>query len=357
MSTGTQGYSDLMADPKERFDIVNGKQIALLVAPVLCFVLASIAVAARWYTRSVRRVNTLWEDGLCLAALVRWRHAQRLRKTDTLQAMSFCVVTLVYILVFLCGEGLTSEQIKADPTRNYDEVKRYWLRVRSPHRKTPCPRLTTGTDAIRTRYLLGNIRRNRTALLHPVLCSTLLEQDFCTRRLLRLHGIDCYLVHLVACRLDQHVPPTWEMRVAKQEVMHYHRLPTRLLQRHHPLRTYTGCHRRPSIQQEKSLDDDTIPTGMLVSPHTIPLTCPATDTPKLYHPRRSPHRLCNQRLRRRRHRPNRRFMVARLLLSHRNRRGHRLLLRPPSFAVPARAPLAPHRRHRSETPQVPNHKR
>jgi hypothetical protein len=83
MSAGTQGYSDLMADPKERFDIVNGKQIALLVAPVLCFVLASIAVAARWYTRSVRRVNTLWEDGLCLAALVCWYRAQRLRTTNT----------------------------------------------------------------------------------------------------------------------------------------------------------------------------------------------------------------------------------------------------------------------------------
>lgn len=59
-----------MADNNHRFDIVNGKQIALLVAPVLCFVLAAAAVAARWYTRSVRRVNTLTEDALCLAALV-----------------------------------------------------------------------------------------------------------------------------------------------------------------------------------------------------------------------------------------------------------------------------------------------
>ncbi|KAF2036597.1 hypothetical protein EK21DRAFT_51442 [Setomelanomma holmii] len=102
-----------MADNKERFDIVNGKQIALLVAPVLCFVLASAAVALRWYTRSVRRVNTLTEDALCLAAL----------------GMSFVVVTLVYILVFLCGEGLTSEEIRADPARDYDYVKRYWLRM------------------------------------------------------------------------------------------------------------------------------------------------------------------------------------------------------------------------------------
>lgn len=45
--------------------------------------------------------------------------------------MSFVVVTLVYILVFLCGEGLTSEQIRNDPARDYDTVKRYWLRVSS----------------------------------------------------------------------------------------------------------------------------------------------------------------------------------------------------------------------------------
>jgi hypothetical protein len=43
--------------------------------------------------------------------------------------MSFCVVTLVYILVFLCGEGLTSDEIRADPNRDYNYVKRYWLRV------------------------------------------------------------------------------------------------------------------------------------------------------------------------------------------------------------------------------------
>jgi hypothetical protein len=43
--------------------------------------------------------------------------------------MSFVVVTLVYILVFLCGEGLSSEQIRNDPTRDYDAIKRYWLRV------------------------------------------------------------------------------------------------------------------------------------------------------------------------------------------------------------------------------------
>ena len=44
--------------------------------------------------------------------------------------MSFVVVTLVYILVFLGGEGLTSDQIRADPTKDFQVVQRYWLRVR-----------------------------------------------------------------------------------------------------------------------------------------------------------------------------------------------------------------------------------
>ena len=54
-----------------RFEIVNGKQVVLLVAPLISLLAASVAVAARWYTRSVRRVNTLTEDSLMLAALVR----------------------------------------------------------------------------------------------------------------------------------------------------------------------------------------------------------------------------------------------------------------------------------------------
>ncbi|KAF1911283.1 hypothetical protein BDU57DRAFT_507131 [Ampelomyces quisqualis] len=102
-----------MAGTRRHFDIVNGKQIALLVVPVLSFALASAAVALRWYTRRVRRVNTLTEDALCLAAL----------------AMGFCVVTLVYILVFLCGLGLSIDQIKSGSNRDYDAVERCWLRM------------------------------------------------------------------------------------------------------------------------------------------------------------------------------------------------------------------------------------
>lgn len=38
-------------------------------------------------------------------------------------------MTLVYVLVFLGGEGLTSYEIQADPTKNFDVVERFWLRV------------------------------------------------------------------------------------------------------------------------------------------------------------------------------------------------------------------------------------
>ncbi|KAL1801409.1 hypothetical protein ACET3X_001751 [Alternaria dauci] len=44
-------------------------------------------------------------------------------------AMSFVVVALVYVLVFLGGEGLTSDEIRADPTKNFDVVERFWLRM------------------------------------------------------------------------------------------------------------------------------------------------------------------------------------------------------------------------------------
>jgi hypothetical protein len=94
---GYSGHSNLMAD-NERFSIVNGKQIALLVAPVLCFVLAAVAVAARWYTRSVRRVNTLAEDALCLTALVCW-----------VALSSFCAgLTFLGYELLRCHTGLYS---------------------------------------------------------------------------------------------------------------------------------------------------------------------------------------------------------------------------------------------------------
>jgi hypothetical protein len=43
--------------------------------------------------------------------------------------MSFVVVSIVYVLVFLGGEGLTSQEIKADPTKDFEVVNRFWLRV------------------------------------------------------------------------------------------------------------------------------------------------------------------------------------------------------------------------------------
>jgi len=69
LQTTTAG--NMYNDNKNRFDIVNGKQLTLLIAPLICFLAAAAAVAARWYTRSVRRINTPAEDALMLAGLVR----------------------------------------------------------------------------------------------------------------------------------------------------------------------------------------------------------------------------------------------------------------------------------------------
>jgi hypothetical protein len=44
--------------------------------------------------------------------------------------MSSLVVTMVYVMVFLSGEGLSGDQIKSDASRDYDLVNRHWLRVR-----------------------------------------------------------------------------------------------------------------------------------------------------------------------------------------------------------------------------------
>lgn len=55
---------------KRRFDVVNQKQIILLVIPPIFLALAAVVVAARWHARQSKRINTLVEDLLCLAGLV-----------------------------------------------------------------------------------------------------------------------------------------------------------------------------------------------------------------------------------------------------------------------------------------------
>lgn len=84
-----------MASPVSQFEIVNGAQLALLVIPPIFFALASIAVGLRWYARSLRRINSLVEDVFCLAGFL----------------MIFLVVATLYVIVFLCGEGLSMAQV------------------------------------------------------------------------------------------------------------------------------------------------------------------------------------------------------------------------------------------------------
>lgn len=96
-----------------------------------------------------------------------------LNQADIPKAMSFVVVTIVYVLVFLGGEGLTSDQIKADPTKDFDVVNRFWLRVRLKPVIIINSSLTHIQVAIRTRHMLGHIHchcsnRFRQGLSPPV---------------------------------------------------------------------------------------------------------------------------------------------------------------------------------------------
>jgi hypothetical protein len=55
---------------KRRFDVVDGKQVLLLVIPPIFLVLATFVVAIRWHARKTKRINTLIEDVLCFCSLV-----------------------------------------------------------------------------------------------------------------------------------------------------------------------------------------------------------------------------------------------------------------------------------------------
>jgi hypothetical protein len=126
-------------------------------------------------------------------------------------------------------------------------------------------KLTPRIDAVRTRYLLGNFRCDRTTRLCSILCSIICQQGSRTEWVLRLHGTDRHMVHLVSRRLDKHVPPTRQMRIAKQKVMHHHRLAARLLQRRYPLRTITRHFRCPTLRKEKGFNHGLVSPRMLVS--------------------------------------------------------------------------------------------
>jgi hypothetical protein len=56
---------------KRSFDVVNSRQVILLVIPPIFLALATFVVAARWFVRKTKRINTLVEDVLCLCSLVR----------------------------------------------------------------------------------------------------------------------------------------------------------------------------------------------------------------------------------------------------------------------------------------------
>lgn len=125
--------------------------------------------------------------------------------------MSFVVVTMVYVLVFLGGEGLTSDQIRADSTKDFQVVNRFWLRVSRKQANSVTESLTRVQDAIRSRHLLGHIHRNRPDSLRKGLRPLVREKTHRPSCLLGFHWAHCGLVHMVVGWLDQHVPSAWKV--------------------------------------------------------------------------------------------------------------------------------------------------
>jgi len=55
---------------KRTFEVVNSRQVVLLVIPPIFLALATLVVVVRWLARKTKRINTLVEDVLCLCSLV-----------------------------------------------------------------------------------------------------------------------------------------------------------------------------------------------------------------------------------------------------------------------------------------------
>jgi hypothetical protein len=87
--------------------------------------------------------------------------------------------------------------------------------------------------------------------------------------MLRLHGPYPGLVHLVARQMDKRMPPTRQVRTAEQEILHHHRIATRLFQRRHPLRTTTRYLRYENLHNKQSLNRHSLLAWILVSPRHV----------------------------------------------------------------------------------------
>ncbi|KAF2678258.1 hypothetical protein K458DRAFT_409012 [Lentithecium fluviatile CBS 122367] len=81
---------------KRRFDVLNSRQVILLVIPPIFLALATLVVAIRWHARKTKRINTLVEDALCLCSL----------------AMCLLVTILVLVLVLVDGQGMSTAYVR-----------------------------------------------------------------------------------------------------------------------------------------------------------------------------------------------------------------------------------------------------
>ncbi|OAG11857.1 uncharacterized protein CC84DRAFT_57930 [Paraphaeosphaeria sporulosa] len=96
---------------KRRFDVVNDQQIILLVIPPIFLAIATGVVIVRWRDRQVKRINTLVEDILCVCGLI----------------MSLLVVVIVFVLVLVDGQGLSTQEVEAHFGERLKH--RFWIRT------------------------------------------------------------------------------------------------------------------------------------------------------------------------------------------------------------------------------------
>jgi len=120
--------------------------------------------------------------------------------------------------------------------------------------------------------MLVHISLNRSNGFCSILPPIIRQEALCPTHLLRFHGTHRHLVRMVACRLDQHVPSTGEMRSSEQKVVYHYRILACLLQQRYSICPITGpaCSERPHSEEEV-VDCDFTSTRMLVGQTPTPL--------------------------------------------------------------------------------------
>ena len=117
----------MMQLSKRSFEVVNSRQVVLLVIPPIFLVFATIVVAVRWIARKTKRINTLVEDVLCFCSLVSECRVGMCHVAKSVEAMCLLVTILVYVLVLRDGQGMSTSFVR-EKFRGDAGIKN-WMRV------------------------------------------------------------------------------------------------------------------------------------------------------------------------------------------------------------------------------------